>query len=121
MWPLIAMAALSAAKSYSDQKQMDRQRSVEAAKARYSPWTGMKGNSVGNADYAGNLMGGLGAGAMMSQQMNKSDVPNSMPASSATLAGPDSAMQDYSQGSNAQMNPQGLSKWQYAQNMNRMA
>lgn len=65
VWPVLIGAALGAAQQYEQQKQADRQRKVEAAKARYSPWTGVEPGTVQDPSAMKNIGGGAMTGYMM--------------------------------------------------------
>jgi hypothetical protein len=81
MGPLAMMAigaALGAAKSeLSDRPKAEKQRKLEAEKARYSGWTGMQPGAVQEADLFGNALSGGLTGASMAQGMQNQDAWNS--------------------------------------------
>lgn len=69
MWPyLLATLGMSALKSSEDQKNYKQQQLAEAEKTRFSPWTGMQGQTLQRPSQSGTLMQGLMAGLMMGQQ-----------------------------------------------------
>ena len=72
MWaPIIAMTALSAAKTVDENMRAAAERKRQAAMTRYSPWTGMQGQTVQDANMFGNLAGGAAAGATLGQGMQQ--------------------------------------------------
>lgn len=77
MWPIIAGAILGLMKGNADQQRADQMRAAEAEKTRYSPWTGMQGQTIPDADRLGPIMQGAMAGAMINQGLSgKEAAPN---------------------------------------------
>lgn len=64
VWPVLIGAALGLGKQLMDQKSADRQKGVEAAKARYSPWTHMQAGNVQDPNLFANVGGGALTGLM---------------------------------------------------------
>lgn len=60
-------AGLGALKSMSAQQQADAERKRQAEVTRYSPWTGMTGHSVQDANFFGDVASGGASGAMLGQ------------------------------------------------------
>lgn len=70
---LIIGAGLGIANQMFIQKpKEDRQRTLAAAEARYSPWTGMKPGPVNETSPLGAALSGAGAGASMAQGLQNS-------------------------------------------------
>lgn len=61
-----------------DRPAADRKRKAEAAKTRYSPWTGMQGSSVDDPDTVGAGMNWGMAGAGMGQAMGQQELMQGM-------------------------------------------
>lgn len=61
--PLAIGAALGAAKNMEGQAQAKSMRGIEAAKDRYSPWTGLHGQMVRNPSLFGDIATGAAIGA----------------------------------------------------------
>jgi hypothetical protein len=66
IWPLIAMLAASAAKSYNDTQREKRDRKRDRALARTAPFGGMQPQGIREADPLGTMLGGAISGAQMS-------------------------------------------------------
>lgn len=66
--PLAIGAGLGVAKFAADKEKEKRERALQAATARYSPWTGMSPQAVAEPSLMGNLVQGGTAGAMFGQQ-----------------------------------------------------
>lgn len=77
-WIPLAMAAMSLAKEGQDEAAQKRSQFVEAAKARYSPWTGIKPGSVEYAKPASNMMQGLGSILSYQQGKSRNDALNKL-------------------------------------------
>lgn len=81
-WPVVAAMAAGAVLSHqrsqqqeaAQRAQMKKAQKQEAAKARYSPWTGFAPNTSRinepNVDYWGNMMQGMAAGAQFGSQFS---------------------------------------------------
>lgn len=78
MLPLIGMGVGLAKSELVDRPKEERQRKVEATKARWSPWTGMQPGQVQEADPFGSAMQGGMALAGLSQSMQQADAQNKM-------------------------------------------
>lgn len=65
--PLAVGAGLGVAKNIEGQAQASAQRKAEAAKTRFSPWTGMVGQAVKSPSLFGDVLQGGAAGAMLGQ------------------------------------------------------
>lgn len=68
--PLAIGAGLGAAKYAVDKNKEKRDRALQAATAKYSPWTGMAPQAVAEPSLLGNVIQGGTAGAMFGQQFN---------------------------------------------------
>lgn len=66
-WLMVAGLGVGAAKSGMDAEKAERQRKVQAATTRYSPWTGMQGQAPEEANVAGNMLQGGMTGAGLAQ------------------------------------------------------
>jgi hypothetical protein len=66
-WVLLAGAGLGVLKAKEDQENYRRTQAAEATKTRYSPWTGMHGQTLQKPSAMGSILQGAGAGAMMGQ------------------------------------------------------
>lgn len=71
MGPLAALAlaggGLGLGKHVIDQQNANRQRKAQSEIHRYSPWTGVTGQSVQDPNIFGNVMSGVAGGAMLGQ------------------------------------------------------
>ena len=74
-------AGLGAGKHVSDVKRAGKMRKAEAAKTRYSPWTGMQGKTVADPSLMGNLITGGAGGAMLGSSIGgmAGKTPTKMP------------------------------------------
>lgn len=90
MWPLLlAGGALGAAKTGYDSIQQGKERKVQAATTRWSPWTGMKAAEPRKLDLLGDIMkGGLSA-AMIGNMMPAGGAAATAPAAAASAPMPD--------------------------------
>jgi hypothetical protein len=61
-----------------DRPAADRKRKAEAAKTRYSPWTGMQGSNVDDPDSVGSGMNWGMAGATLGQSMDQQQLAAGM-------------------------------------------
>lgn len=75
MWPLVAMAALSAVKARQDQTNYQDQSQVASATQRYSPWTHMQAQAPQRPNSAATLTQGVGSGLAMQQAYDKANPP----------------------------------------------
>lgn len=66
MLPLI-LAGLGGVKGIADMVKEGKDRDVQAATTKWSPWTGMKAEAPKRADLIGNVMQGGMAGLLMNQ------------------------------------------------------
>lgn len=74
MWPALAMAALGAAQYYDQSKKAEKQKTLQAETARYSPWTGMQANTNPlEASVVGTVGSGLVSGMQLEQGMNANE------------------------------------------------
>ena len=71
--PLAIGAGLGAAKYAVDKGKEKRDRALQAATAKYSPWTGMAPQAVAEPNILGNVIQGGTAGAMFGQQFAGSE------------------------------------------------
>lgn len=67
MWPLIAMAALSAVQYSEQQKKAARDRKLAAKTQELSPWTGLQAGPVNEPSAVGTIGSGLAQGYAMQQ------------------------------------------------------
>lgn len=67
MWPLLAMAALSAAQYAEQQQQAKRDRKLAAKTQELSPWTGLQAGPVKDPSLVGTVGSGLVQGYAMQQ------------------------------------------------------
>lgn len=68
-WGLLLGGGLGLTKYLLDKQNAAKQQQLQAAIARYSPWTGMKAQPVSPINPAGDLLTGAGTGAEIQQQM----------------------------------------------------
>lgn len=68
--PLAVGAGLGLLKYGADAQKEKKDRELQAATARLSPWTGMHPGAVKSADLLGNVLQGGTAGAMFGQQFD---------------------------------------------------
>jgi hypothetical protein len=77
--PMAVMAAAGAAKHYlSDKPIADQQKRIEAIKARYSPWTGIKPQTVATPNAAGNIIQFGATGLNMGYNMEAQEQSNKL-------------------------------------------
>jgi hypothetical protein len=84
----LIMGGSGLAKYYlADKPMADRQRAMEATKARYSPWTNIKPENVKEPNWAGNVIQFGATGAAMGANMQAQESANEL----------NSAMKEYYQ------------------------
>lgn len=68
-WAAVIGAALGGVKANAEDKQNQRDNRVNLTKEQWSPFTGVHGGEMKNADYMGRVMQGASSGAAMGQSM----------------------------------------------------
>lgn len=93
---LLAGGGLGLLKGMSDAEQARHQRQVEAEIARYSPWTGMKPERIGQANVLGSAMQGALAGAQFAKQFPQGkEAETPTPGSAPSPTGPYLTEEEY--------------------------
>lgn len=74
MWPMLALAALGAAKGYGDKQEEKNDKLAAAEMQRWSPWTGMRPDPIQRTPgVLGSALQGGVTGAMLGQGMDQQD------------------------------------------------
>lgn len=97
MWPMIIGAAIGLAKSEMDKKQAQKLQQAEAVKTEFSPWTGMKGETVQMPSSIGGAMQGAAMGAMYQQANQGSAQAPGAAQQTVSVGEPDMSAMNYNQ------------------------